>query len=235
MNELGRSRLILRHFFSVSIYFNNKDLTIQDDRSYYNFMNATSQKRFNRDTILSQGVSLLMQQGYHGTGLKEILDAVRIPKGSFYNYFDSKESFAAEVIQHYIEPFIRQLEGHLSTPDLDALSAIKRYFDELIAELEKSGFKGGCLLGNLMGEVGDTSELCRDSLQTAVHRYRDLLKTGLEAAQSQGTVRTDKSAEAMADQLVDAWQGALLRMKIEKSSGPLKQCCRDLLDDYFRA
>jgi TetR/AcrR family transcriptional repressor of nem operon len=127
------------------------------------------------------------------------------------------------------------LEGHLHTPDLDALSAIKRYFDELIAELEKADFKGGCLLGNLMGELGDTSELCRDSLQTAVHRYRDLLKTGLEAAQSQGTVRTDKPAGAMADQLVDAWQGALLRMKIEKSSEPLKQCCRDLLDDYFRA
>ncbi|MGZ8188833.1 MAG: TetR/AcrR family transcriptional regulator, partial [Methylosarcina sp.] len=94
-------------------------------------MNAISQKRFNRDNILNRGVSLLMQQGYHGTGLKEILDAVQIPKGSFYNYFDSKESFAAEVIQHYIEPFIQQLDGHLNNREFDALTAIKRYFDEL--------------------------------------------------------------------------------------------------------
>ncbi|MGZ8201476.1 MAG: TetR family transcriptional regulator C-terminal domain-containing protein [Methylosarcina sp.] len=198
-------------------------------------MNATSQKRFNRDNILNRGVSLLMQQGYHGTGLKEILDAVQIPKGSFYNYFDSKESFAAEVIQHYIEPFIQQLDGHLNNREFDALTAIKRYFDELIVALEKADFKGGCLLGNLMGELGDTSELCQNSLQTAVHRYRDLLKSGLETAQAEGTVRTDKPAEVMADQLVNTWQGALLRMKIEKSSEPLKQCCRDLLDDYFRA
>ncbi|MGZ8214888.1 MAG: TetR family transcriptional regulator C-terminal domain-containing protein [Methylosarcina sp.] len=198
-------------------------------------MNATSQKRFNRDNILNRGVSLLMQQGYHGTGLKEILDAVQIPKGSFYNYFDSKESFAAEVIQHYIEPFIQQLDGHLNNREFDALTAIKRYFDELIVALEKADFKGGCLLGNLMGELGDTSELCQNSLQTAVHRYRDLLKSGLETAQAEGTVRTDKPAELMADQLVNTWQGALLRMKIEKSSEPLKQCCRDLLDDYFRA
>lgn len=198
-------------------------------------MNAISQKRFNRDNILSQGVSLLMQQGYHGTGLKEILDAVQIPKGSFYNYFDSKESFAAEVIQHYIEPFIRQLEGHLNNQGLDALSAIKRYFEELIADLEKADFKGGCLLGNLMGELGDTSELCQKSLEAAVRRYRDLLQAGLESAQRQGTVRTDKTAEAMADLMVNTWQGALLRMKIEKSSEPLQQCCRNLLDDYFRA
>lgn len=198
-------------------------------------MEVKSQKQFNRENLLSQGVALLMQQGYHGTGLKEILDAVQIPKGSFYNYFGSKERFAAEVIQHYIEPFIRQLEGHLQNRNIDALTALNCYFEELIDALEQSGFQGGCLLGNLMGEVGDTSELCRESLQTAVHRYRDLLTKGLLVAQRQGAVRTDKSAEAMADLLTNAWQGALLRMKIEQSSEPLKQCCRDLLGDYFKA
>jgi TetR/AcrR family transcriptional repressor of nem operon len=41
------------------------------------------------------------------------------------------------------------------------LGAIQHYFDELIAELEKNEFRGSCLLGNLMGEIGDTSESCR--------------------------------------------------------------------------
>lgn len=198
-------------------------------------MDSASKKQLNRDNLLNQGVALLMQQGYHGTGLKEILDAVQIPKGSFYNYFGSKESFAAEVIQHYIEPFIQQLDNHLKNRSQDALSAIRCYFDELVIELEKADYKGGCLLGNLMGEIGDNSDLCQLSLQTAVHRYRNLLRQGLEDAQLQGTVRTDQSAEQMADLLVNTWQGALLRMKIEKSSEPLKQCCRNLLDDYFKA
>jgi TetR/AcrR family transcriptional regulator, transcriptional repressor for nem operon len=190
-------------------------------------------KQFNKENLLAQGVQLLMQQGYHGTGLKEILDAVQIPKGSFYNYFSSKESFAAEVIQHYIAPFIEQLDKHLKNPDNDALTAINNYFNESIIELENAGFKGGCLLGNLMGEIGDTSDLCQRSLQLAVQRYSDLLANGLKKAQMEGTVRIDKSADDMADLLVNAWQGALLRMKIEQSSEPLKQCCYDLLDDYF--
>jgi TetR/AcrR family transcriptional repressor of nem operon len=198
-------------------------------------MPRTSQKQINRENLLSQGVTLLMQQGYHGTGLKEILDAVRIPKGSFYNYFGSKENFAAEVIQHYINPFIDQLSSHLQNPDHDALSALQRYFNELITELEKAEFQGGCLLGNLMGEIGDTSDICQKSLQSAVLRYRNLLKTGLVRAQQEGTVRTDKSAEEMADLLVNLWQGALLRMKIEKSPIPLKQCCENLLGDFFKA
>ena len=196
-------------------------------------MPRISKKLTNRENLLKQGVTLLMQQGYHGTGLKEILDAVQIPKGSFYNYFGSKENFAAEAIQHYINPFIDQLSGHLQNPDHDALSALLCYFNELITELEKADYKGGCLLGNLMGEMGDTSELCKASLQTAVHRYRDLLQTGLITAQREGTVRTDKSAEEMADLLVNMWQGALLRMKIEQSSTPIKQCCENLLGDFF--
>ena len=198
-------------------------------------MPRISKKLTNRENLLKQGVTLLMQQGYHGTGLKEILDAVQIPKGSFYNYFGSKENFAAEAIQHYINPFIDQLSGHLQNPDHDALSALLCYFNELITELEKADYKGGCLLGNLMGEIGDTSELCKVSLQTAVHRYRDLLQTCLITAQQEGTVRTDKSAEEMADLLVNMWQGALLRMKIEQSSTPLKQCCENLLGDFFKA
>jgi TetR/AcrR family transcriptional regulator, transcriptional repressor for nem operon len=197
-------------------------------------MSNTTQKQINRESLLNQGVMLLMQQGYHGTGLKEILDAVQIPKGSFYNYFGSKENFAAEVIQHYIEPFIQQLNSHLLNPDNDALSALQRYFNELITELEKAGFKGGCLLGNLMGELGDTSNLCQKSLQAAVHRYRDLLQAGLLKAQLEGTVRSDKSAKDLADLLVNMWQGALLRMKIEQSSTPLKQCCQNLLGDFFK-
>jgi TetR/AcrR family transcriptional repressor of nem operon len=197
-------------------------------------MSKHTQKQINKNNLLSQGLSLLMHQGYHGTGLKEILDAVQIPKGSFYNYFGSKENFAAEVVQHYIEPFITQLDSHLCRSESDALAALQNYFSELIDELEKADFKGGCLLGNLMGELGDNNDLCHRSLQIAVHRYRDLLKTGIEKAQQQGRVRTDKTAVEMADLLVNTWQGALLRMKIEKSSVPLKQCCQNLLDDLFK-
>jgi TetR/AcrR family transcriptional repressor of nem operon len=190
-------------------------------------------KQINQENLLAQGVCLLMRQGYHGTGLKEILDAVQIPKGSFYNYFSSKEYFAADVIQHYIQPFLDQLQRHLDAPDTDALTALRKYFNELIQELESAQFKGGCLLGNLMGEIGDTSDLCQQSLRLAVQKYQNLLAIALKAAQTESQVRTDKTADEMADLLLNAWQGALLRMKVEQSSEPLKQCCQDLLGDYF--
>jgi len=198
-------------------------------------MSRSIQKEINRENLLNQGVALLMQQGYHGTGLQEILDAVQIPKGSFYNYFGSKENFGVEVIKHYITPYIQQITSYLEQSNADALSALQRYFNESIAELERTDFKGGCLLGNLIGEIGDSSEICRVALQTTLNSYRDVLQLGLSLAQQQGTIRTDKSARDMADLLVNTWQGALLRMKVEQSTEPLKQCCQALLGDFFKA
>jgi TetR/AcrR family transcriptional repressor of nem operon len=198
-------------------------------------MSRSIKKEINRENLLNKGVALLMQQGYHGTGLQEILDAVQIPKGSFYNYFGSKENFGAEVIKHYITPYIEQVTSYLAEPDTDALTALQRYFNESIAELERTDFKGGCLLGNLIGEIGDSSDICRIALQTTLNRYRDALESGIQKAQQEGTIRTDKSAREMADFLVNAWQGALLRMKVEKSIAPLQQCCQELFGDFFKA
>lgn len=198
-------------------------------------MVRSAEKNVNRELLLDQGVALLMEHGYHGTGLHELLQTVGIPKGSFYNYFGSKEEFGAEVVHHYIEPFIQRLEFHLGHSDRPAADSLEAYFGELIAELKRRRFVGGCLLGNLIGEIGDTSDLCRGALATAVRRYRDRLRDGIARAQSDGTFRHDIGADELADFLSDAWQGALLRMKIEQSTAPLEACCRHLLRGYFRS
>lgn len=178
---------------------------------------------------------MLMDQGYHGTGLQHILQAAGVPKGSFYNYFASKEHFGAEVIRHYIEPFIRQLEGYLQRTELSGAAALESYYREQIEEAGRRQYRGGCLLGNLMGEIGENSEICRNAIKNALGRYRDKIREAIEEGQRRGEFRCDKTAEEMADLLVNAWQGALLRMKIEQSVRPLEECCRNLLGDYFRA
>lgn len=198
-------------------------------------MTKAASKQFTREKLLDQGVALFTERGFHGVGLQEILKRVGVPKGSFYNYFASKEEFGAAAIGHYIEPFITLLEAWLQRPELDALAALDGYFGELTLELQRLNFSGGCLLGNLIGEVGDTSETCRLALGGAWHRYRDKLREGLERGQREGLFRSDLASEEMADLLSDAWQGALLRMKVEQSTVPLERCRRSLLRGYFQA
>lgn len=188
-----------------------------------------------RKRLLDQGVAMMLAGGYHGTGLADVLKAAKVPKGSFYYYFASKEEFGAKAIEHYLAPFLARLGARLAEPGLNGLEALAAYFRDLAAELEANEFKGGCLLGNLMGEIGDTSPAARDALKTAVSRYRDLLARGLARAQAEGVVRKDRDARAMADLLVDGWQGAMLRMKVERAAGPLHAFIAETLLGYCGA
>ncbi|WP_457795992.1 TetR family transcriptional regulator C-terminal domain-containing protein [Methylocystis sp. S23] len=188
-----------------------------------------------RKRLLDHGVALMLQGGYHGTGLADVLKAANVPKGSFYYYFENKEAFGAEAVAHYLAPFLRRLGDRLAEPGKNGMEAIAAYFRDLARELEANDFKGGCLLGNLMGEIGDTSPAAREALKKAVDRYRDLLARGLARGQSEGAVRKDREARAMADLLVDGWQGAMLRMKIERSAAPLHAFIEETLLFYCRA
>ncbi|MEF3366391.1 TetR family transcriptional regulator C-terminal domain-containing protein [Methylocystis sp. 9N] len=185
--------------------------------------------------LLDHGVALMLRNGYHGTGLAEVLAAAKVPKGSFYYYFPSKEEFGAQAVEHYIAPFIRRLSEHLAAADRGGLDALAAYFNEMIGELEANDFAGGCLLGNLMGEIGGGSASAREALKRAVDRYRDLLAKGLARAQAEGAARQDREARALADMLVDGWQGALLRMKVERSAAPLRAFVDEMLLGYCRA
>ena len=48
------------------------------------------------EQILEAGLEVMFLNGYNGTGVKDIVEAAGIPKGSFYNYFESKEDFALQ-------------------------------------------------------------------------------------------------------------------------------------------
>jgi TetR/AcrR family transcriptional repressor of nem operon len=196
-------------------------------------MITANKKQLKKEQLLNEGVHLMMLYGYHGTGLKLILDTVKIPKGSFYTYFKSKEDFSAEVIKHYTEPFIQRLDHYLDNPERNGLMALQQYYQSLILDLRESDFKGGCLLGDMMSEMSGVSDICRHSLLTSVERYCSLQERALLDGQKKGVVRVDMTAKEMVDLLFNSWQGALLRMKINKSVEPLQKCCKSLLEDYF--
>tara|TARA_R110000787_G_C13440126_1_gene446320 strand:- start:754 stop:1350 length:597 start_codon:yes stop_codon:yes gene_type:complete len=196
-------------------------------------MSKLTSKLSKREQILEAGVSLLMQYGYHGTGLKRILDEVQIPKGSFYGYFKSKEDFIAEAITYYTEGFLENLRGFLDNPSDNGFTALKKFYKSLINTKSNGDFNKRCLHGDMMGEVATVSDKFRDNLFRAVEEYVKLLEAGLESGQAHGELRKDLSARQMADMLFDSWQGALLRSKLTRSTAPLEECYEHLFEDYF--
>jgi TetR/AcrR family transcriptional repressor of nem operon len=83
-------------------------------------------------------------------------------------------------------PYLIRLQSDLAQSEGNALVALEHYLQESIIELERTKFKGGCLLGNLIGELGKTSDECRMALKTSLNRYRNVWELGLSRAQSEG-------------------------------------------------
>ena len=185
-----------------------------------------------RQQLLKQGASILINQGYHGTGIKEVVDRVKVPKGSFYNYFESKEHFGAEVIRQYAKQITTKMDAELNDPEKDALDALKKFFNQEILRHQET--KEGCLIGNLGAELGDSSELCRQAMSEGLQLMQQQLVLVLTKAQKQGTVRQDITAEELASILLNGYEGALLRMQIEQSVEPLQQSIKLMLDRFLR-
>ncbi|QDU60306.1 Transcriptional regulator AcuR [Planctomycetes bacterium Pan216] len=173
-----------------------------------------------KERIIQQGLCSLLKQGYHGTGLKEIVDAVGVPKGSFYNYFRSKEDFAVEIIRYYAARIERKLDDALREAPTP-LDAVGRFFDQEILCYDAQGCCEGCLIGNLGNELAGTSEPCRTALAEALQETEKTIAVSLARAQEEGSVRRDIPAIELAQCLMSAWEGSLMRMKVEASTEPL--------------
>ena len=76
-------------------------------------MSRPRRSEHTREALIDAGIEQLSVHGYHGTGIKQILDDVKVPKGSFYNFFASKEAFVAEVIGHYSQKLLAQLNDFI--------------------------------------------------------------------------------------------------------------------------
>lgn len=185
-----------------------------------------------RDLLLEEGLTALIRQGYNGTGLKEVLSSVGVPKGSFYNYFDSKEDFGAQVIDLYAERFHAALDAALAGGP-GALDRLQAYFEAEVPRQFEAG--SGCLLGNLGAEVGATSPVLQKAMQRGMRGTRERFARVIALAQSEGTVRPDRDADELAGVVFAAWEGALIRMQVEESSEPLAQFCRLIIGDFLHA
>ncbi|MEN8374732.1 MAG: TetR family transcriptional regulator C-terminal domain-containing protein [Gemmatimonadota bacterium] len=184
-----------------------------------------------RDLLLEEGLSALIRRGYNGTGIKEVLEEAGVPKGSFYNYFESKEDFASQVIDLYADRFHAEL-GEAFADGPGALDRVRDYFDEEIPRQLEAG--AGCLLGNLGAEVGATNPGLRQAMARGMGGTRERFAGAIEQGQADGTVRTDRTAEELAGVLFAAWEGALLRMQVEASREPLDEFSRLMIDDFLR-
>ncbi len=220
---------------SLALSFGVACLTIKTTGHIFRAMEKRVQKTDRTETrikLIETGLALFAHNGYNGTGIQEIVKGAGVPKGSFYNYFKSKEAFTVEIIRHYSQALSNLWDELLASGPSEAHGALRNSFERIIVLHEGAGIKSGCLIGNLAAEISEASDLCRKEMQQSTAAWKERVSFYIEQGQTQGHIRNDISALALTEFVWNAWEGALLNMKIANSTTPLKECI-GLLFDFF--
>jgi len=186
------------------------------------------------ERLLSAGLELFLRQGFNATGIQQITEHAGVPKGSFYNHFESKEAFGAAIVDRYAEFSRRSWQRMMQSAPAEPLAAIRHVFDQMLAHHGRSGPSAGCLIGNFAAEVALASDMCRQRLLAAQLAWRERLAGLIEAGQTRGEIRADMAPEALSALTWSVWEGALLRMKVEGSVRPLRESMKLVLDQVYQ-
>ncbi|OLE62747.1 MAG: TetR family transcriptional regulator [Deltaproteobacteria bacterium 13_1_20CM_2_69_21] len=180
-------------------------------------------KRSHRDNLLDAGRKVMFERGYRGAGVRDIVSEAGAPQGSFTNHFRSKEAFAGEVLDQYFDYLREIVQATLGDRSLSPRGRIRRYFDVITGKLKAEKWALGCLIGNLSLEVSTESKPLRTHLSNIFAEWREPFAACIAEAQAAGEIADNFPARDLADFLLAGWHGAMLRMKVDRSSKPLEQ------------
>jgi TetR/AcrR family transcriptional repressor of nem operon len=183
----------------------------------------------NKEDIVQIGLDIVLSRGFNATGVEAILKQAKVPKGSFYNFFSSKEEFGLAIIDKFVAERGEVFYPIFSDESLPPLERVKKSFETLIARFEGDNCTMGCLIGNLGQEMSDHFENVRQRLEESLQMWIRWLTTLLLQAQQENTIPADMDAEMLAENVISSFQGALLRSKVKKSPEPL----RNFIHLYF--
>lgn len=183
-----------------------------------------------RETLLSVGVKLLTTQGYAATGLQQIVSEAGIPKGSFYNYFASKEAYCAAVLDRYMDFLLLSLESPASAAE--PLASVRAFHEGLIRVLGLRPGALACMLGSFATEVEESATTLREAMAKGFERWVRAYEALFAEAQARGELRTDIAARQLAEIFWNQWQGALAQMRIRRSTDSLKASFEAMLSMF---
>ena len=178
-----------------------------------------------RDQIIDTTSDLMESQGYHATGLNQIVAESGAPKGSLYHYFPGgKEEMAAEAIDRTGRQLEERIRANLP-PGVAPAEALRDFAHTIAFHIEASGYRAGGPLTAVAMETATNSErlnrACRDAFERVITAFTERLVTeGAPAERARG----------LSVFVTAAFEGGIILSRTYHSGDPLRQVGDALFD-----
>ncbi|MBW8745000.1 MAG: TetR family transcriptional regulator C-terminal domain-containing protein [Sphingomonas sp.] len=191
-------------------------------------------KASHKNAFKAAGLRVMFRQGYHGAGVRDIAAEAGVPHGSFTNHFRSKEAFALEVLDDYFGHTRRLVEEALGDHTISPRARLQRYLEIVTDRLAADGFVRGCLIGDFSLETPQISEPLRQRLAEIYAEWIRPFSACIAEAQQAGEISDRFAPDDLAEFLLSSWEGAILRMKVERDPAPLVRFRRIAFETVFK-
>lgn len=162
-----------------------------------------------RERLIAAGLDLFYRQGFHATGLDQILAQVGTTKTTFYKYFDSKEALALACIQRRDERWRillpRMLRERAGPEPVAQLCEIWGVWREWFEDIQFNG----CLFIHACSEFPNPSDPCHKAAWSNVDALRDMVQDLAEQSGLHDPV-------AFAEEYMLVMQGAIIMEVIDR-------------------
>lgn len=176
-----------------------------------------------RSQILQTTRDLLEKQGYHGTGLNEIVKQSGAPKGSLYYYFpNGKEQITAEAVHQSGQKTAERIRDELTSRS-EAASAIHDFIQRVADHVERSGFAAGSPLTAVAMETAKTSERINEACRAAYSMLQGAFKEKLLENQYSAS-----KADELATFITASIEGGIILSRTYHTADPLRRVAKQL-------
>jgi TetR/AcrR family transcriptional repressor of lmrAB and yxaGH operons len=174
-----------------------------------------------REKTIHAAAKLFRQQGYHGTGLQDILKAAGSPRGSLYFHFPGgKEEIGIAAIAFYAEA-VRAMMASAAETSETAEGFLALVVQNTAADLERADYKEGCPIAAVALDAAGQSEGLGAATRKAFQTWELEIKCGLERFGMKG-----RDAESIATAVLSQLEGALLLARTYRSLEPFRRAER---------
>jgi len=181
-------------------------------------------KLSSRDRIIETAKDLFYRQGYHQTGINQIIEEADVAKATFYSNFKSKEDLALE--------YLRELDRVDTNATKDMVNSVKDPYDRYMSIIKgilkymiETDYRG-CAFGNIAVEITNPDHPIRKEVKHHEDRFRSILKDVILDLKNSGPTYKNLDVDQMVDSYHLIVEGAIVASKNYNDSWPIERAVK---------
>lgn len=166
-----------------------------------------------RSRILDAAEVLVLDKGFAGTSVDDVIAAAQTTKGGFFHHFPTKQELAHALVERYVATDMELLDSLLeraAQESDDPLEQLLRFVSLQDVTDDLDGDTPGCLYASFCYEQELVDETTRDLIAEAVLAWRTRTREKLDEVAARYPPRVPVDLDALADQGLAVYEGTFI-------------------------